>query len=104
MKTYYRVMLGRKSVHADACFAGGFIGTDFGIEEDLTRHLPDDWREFNRHYIPIYLSTHPEKSKIAAGLACGFLWTVSKSVQTGDLVLSPDGTGRYRVGEVTGTY
>ncbi len=104
MKNYYRVMLGKKSVHAPECFAGGFIGTDFGINEDLTGKLPDSWREFNQRYIPIYLQTHPDKSKIAAGLACGFLWTVSKGIQVGDVVLSPDGSGRYRVGEVTGGY
>lgn len=32
MKSYYRVMLGKKSAHAPECFAGGFIGTDFGIQ------------------------------------------------------------------------
>lgn len=104
MKTYYRVMLGKKSVHAQECFAGNFIGTDFGVKEDLTGKLPDSWRAFNQRYIPIYQSTHPDKSKIAAGLACGFLWTVSKGIQTGDVVFCPDGTGRYRVGEVTGPY
>jgi restriction system protein len=104
MKTYYRVMLGKKSVHAAECFAREFIGTDFGITEDLTGKLPDNWREFNQHYIPVYLAKHPEKTKIGAGLACGFLWTVSKGIQNGDVVLSPDGSGRYRVGEVTGDY
>jgi hypothetical protein len=68
MKSYYRVMLGRKSAHAPECFAGGFIGTDFGINEDLTGKLPDSWREFNQRYIPIYLRNRPDKSKIAAGL------------------------------------
>lgn len=104
MRSFYRVMLGKKSVHASACFAGGFMGTDFGLKEDLSSRLSDDWREFNRHYIPIYQEKHPDKSRIAAGLACGFLWTVSKGIQAGDIVLSPDGSGRYRVGEVTGGY
>lgn len=104
MKNFYRVMLGRKSIHAPECFAGGFIGTDFGIHEDLTHHLPGSIHEFNQRSIPAYLQAHPEKSKIAAGLACAFLWTVSKGIQIGDVVLSPDGTGRYRVGEVTGGY
>lgn len=104
MKNYYRVMLGKKSVHAAECFSGGFIGTDFGVMEDLTGKLPDGWREFNQRYIPVFLAKHPEKTKIGAGLACGFLWTVSKGIQTGDIVLSPDGSGRYRVGEVTGDY
>ena len=104
MKNYYRIMLGRKSVHAAECLAGGFIGTDFNIHENLTGKLPDGWREFNRRYIPVYQGRHPGKSKIAAGLACGFLWTVSRGLLVGDMVLCPDGTGRYHVGEVTGDY
>jgi restriction system protein len=104
MKSYYRVMLGPKSTHAAECFAGNFIGTDFGINEDLSRKLPEEWREFNRQFIPIFLAKHPEKTKISAGLACGALWTVSKGIKKDDIVLCPDGTGRYRVGEVNGNY
>lgn len=104
MKSYYRVMLGQKSVYAEECFSGNFIGTDFGINQDLTRKLPEEWRAFNREFIPIYLAAHPEKTKIGAGLACGALWTVSKGIKKGDIVLCPDGLGRYRVGEVSGDY
>jgi len=56
MKNYYRVMLGRKSAHAAECIAGGFIGTDFGIHEDLSRKLPDEWRAFNKQFIPVFLA------------------------------------------------
>ena len=104
MKSYYRVMLGRKSAHAEECFSGNFIGTDFGIKQDLSKKLPDSWREFNKEFIPIFLAAHPEKTKIGAGLACGALWTVSKGIQKGDIVLCPDGTGKYHVGEVSGDY
>ena len=104
MKRYYRIMLGRKSVSAPECFAGGFIGADFGINQDLSGRLPEEWREFNREFIPVYQSLHPGKSKISAGLSCGALWTVAKGVQRGDIVLCPDGTGSYRVGEVTSDY
>jgi len=104
MKNYNRLMLGRKSVHADACLAGGFVGTDFGIHQDLTGQLPDEWRAFNKEFIPIYLEKRPEKTKIAAGLACGAIWTVSKGMAQGDIVLCPDGTGQYRVGEIAGGY
>ena len=31
VKNYYRLMLGQKSIHAEDCFAGGFVGTDFDI-------------------------------------------------------------------------
>ncbi|MCC4587104.1 DUF1016 family protein [Xanthomonas melonis] len=103
-KSYYRVMLGRQSVHAAECVAGGFIGVDFGIEQDLSGRLPEAWRQFNAALIPVFLAGHPDKSKIAAGLACGALWTVAKGIRPGDVVLCPDGTGVYHVGVVEGEY
>ena len=66
MKNYYRVMLGKQSIHAAIGFAGNFIGADFEIPQDLTTNLPDDWRAFNKKFIPIFLSTHPDKTKIGA--------------------------------------
>jgi restriction system protein len=104
MRNYFRVMLGKGSVHAEECLAGNFIGVDFGIAEDLTGKLPEEWRAFNKKFIPIYQATHPDKTKIAAGLACGFLWTVSKGIKKGQIVLCPDGSGAYRVGEISGDY
>lgn len=104
MKSYYRVMLGPRSMFAAECFAGNFIGTDYEIQQDLRNDLPDDWRAFNRKFVPIYLAGHPDKTKIGAGLACGSVWTVSKGIQQGDIVLCPDGLGQYRVGEVNGDY
>lgn len=103
-KSYYRVMLGRQSAHVAECLAGGFIGTDFEIHQDLSDQLPEEWRQFNAAFIPVFLANRPDKSRIAAGLACGALWTVSKGIRTGDVVLCPDGTGRYHVGEVQGGY
>lgn len=104
MANFYRVMLGRRSMYAQECFASGFIGTDFGLHQDLSQHLYEAWRDFNKEFIPVYLSIHPGKSRISAGLACGAIWTVSKGIQPGDFVLSPDGSGTYRVGEVLGEY
>ncbi len=97
-------MLGRKSIHAEACIAGSFVGTDFGVHQDLSERLPSEWRVFNKEFIPIYLGTRPDKTRIAAGLAFGAVWTVSKGMVQGDILLSPDGTGSYRVGEITGDY
>ena len=97
-------MLGRKSMHAKECFAGGFIGTDFDIHQDLTGRLPDEWRAFNKEFIPIYMAQWPDKSRVAAGLACGAIWTVSKGMAQGQVALCPDGAGEYRVGEITGGY
>jgi restriction system protein len=97
-------MLGRKSSYAAECFANHYIGVDFGINEDLTDQLPDDWRTFNKEFIPKFIDIHPEKSKVAAGLACGALWTVAKGLCEGDIVLCPNGEGRYHIGEITGGY
>lgn len=104
MKNYYRIMLGRKSMHAPECFAGGFIGADYEIHQDLKGKLPEEWREFNKQFIPVFLAGHPGKTKIGAGLACGALWSVAKGIKKGDIVLCPDGEGVYRVGEVAGDY
>jgi restriction system protein len=97
-------MLGAKSVHADVCYKGNFIGTGFLDYIDLTNRLADNWRDFNAEFIPYWLKDHPGKSKIPAGLACGALWTVSKGVAVGDIVLCPNGSGSYYVGEVLDTY
>jgi len=97
-------MLGRKSIHAESCFNGGFVGTDFDVHHDLSGRLPDNWRDFNKEFIPIYLENNPDKSKITAGLACGAIWTVSKGMDQGDIVLCPDGARQYRVGEISGFY
>ena len=104
MKNYYRVMLGRASQYANECISGNFIGADFGIKQDLSGKLPEEWRGFNREFIPIYLALHPGKSKVAAGLACGALWTVCRGITSSDTVICPDGTKQYRVGELSGDY
>lgn len=104
MKSYYRIMLGQSSIYAAECFAGNFIGADFGIPEDLTNKLPEAWRDFNLAFIPVYLATHPGKTKIGAGLACGALWTIAKGIKKGEIAICPDGSGSYRVGEVSGDY
>ena len=103
-KNYYRIMLGAKSKFANECYNGGFIGGDWGFNIDLSNQLPDDWKAFNKQFIPIFLENRPEKSKIAAGLACGMLWTICMGINKDDLILSPNGQGGYYVGEVIGNY
>lgn len=103
-KSFYRVILGAKSVYADVCYNDGFIGAHYNIHQDLSNELTDDWREFNAKYREVYLSIYSEKSKISAGLACGMLWTISKGIKNGDIILSPNGKGSYFVGEVVSDY
>lgn len=104
MKNYYRIMLGQRSAFAEEAYKGSFIAAGFIKDKDLAHHLPDNWRDFNKEFIPLFLEQNPEKTKISAGLACGMLWTIAKGVQIGDAVLCPDGKGNYYAGEVTGSY
>jgi len=104
MKQYNRIMLGSGGKYAEECFKGNFIGVDYDIEMDLTNKLPDNWREFNSKFIPVWFEKNPGRSKVAAGLACGMLWTITKGLQIGDIVLCPDGQSKYYVGEITGDY
>lgn len=104
MKTYFRIMLGSKSKYANDCFKGNFIGVDFGIHQDLSRHLYDTWKEFNKEFIPVYLEKHPDKKKVVAGLACATIWMVSKYLKNGDIVICPNGAGSYMICEIAGDY
>lgn len=103
-KKYYRVMLGRKSIHAPLCHCGGFIGGNWGFDESMVGQFGGSWSAFNEKYRPIYLANYPDKSKVAAGLACGMLWTICKGIQQNDTILSPDGEGNYFIGGVTSDY
>jgi restriction system protein len=97
-------MLGAKSAHIDECLKGNFIGADFDLRQDLSKHLFENWRDFNKMFIPIWLDVHPGKSKVSAGLACGALWTVTKGLKRGDIIISPDGNGKYHIAEVLDEY
>ena len=97
-------MLGRAGRFAKMCREEGYIGANFDIKKDLSDSLPENWREFNEKTIPLWLESNPDKSKTAAGVACGFLWTIAKGLQIGDIVLCPSGEGTYYVGEIVGDY
>ena len=104
MKSYYRIMLGRKSIHAKEAQQNNFIGAGWFEDVDFTDKIPENWREFNKKYIPLYLEKNPDKTKVSAGLACGMLHTIIKGVKQDDIVLCPDGEGNYLVGEVVSDY
>ncbi|MEO0074848.1 MAG: endonuclease NucS domain-containing protein [candidate division WOR-3 bacterium] len=105
MKNYFHIRLGEKNKYAEQAYKENFIGVGFIYNKDFTnRPIFENWRDFNKEYIPAYLKEHPDKSKVAAGLACGMLWTVIKYLQIGDIVLCPDGKGNYYVGEINGNY
>lgn len=97
-------MLGAKSAFIDECLNGNFIGADFDINQDLSNDLYENWRDFNKKFIPIWLDSHPGKSRVAAGLSCGALWTIAKGLKRGDIIISPNGSGTYHAAEILDDY
>ena len=97
-------MLGKQHKYFNECYDNKYVGVGFNIEIDLKNDLPDNWREFNKKYIPFYLNKNPDKSKVTAGLACGAVWTVSKGMNIGDILLCPDGQRNYKIGKISGNY
>ena len=97
-------MLGSAGRFADTCRQEGYIGANFDLPIDLSDSLFEKWQDFNAKFIPVWMERHPDKSKTAAGLACGFLHTIVKELQNGDIVLCPSGKGFYYVGTIAGDY
>lgn len=104
MKQYNRVMLGKGGKYAKMCRQEGYIGSEFEVMQDLSDSLYENWRDFNKKFIPLWMSIVPYKSKTAAGLACGFTWTIVKGLRLGDVVLCPSGEGYYYVGTIASDY
>jgi len=104
MKSYYRLTLGKGNMYAQECFEGNYIAIGFLHHIDLTGKVPEEWRDFNKEFAPVFLKANPEKSRIAAGMACGAVWTVARGMKLGDIVVCPDGAGHFHVGEITGDY
>jgi len=104
MTRYYMVRLGRQGIFLDECLNQSFIGVDYEINEDLSGKFPTEWRAFNAAYIPVWMANHPDKSKIAAGLACAATWTVGEDIRVDEYILSPNASGTFRVGRVSGPY
>ena len=103
-KQYNRVMLGKGGKFAKMCREEGFIGSEFEVHQDLSDSLFENWREFNKKFIPQWMTLVPGKSATAAGLVCGFTWTIVKGLKIGDTVLCSSGEGYYYVGTITSDY
>jgi len=98
MKNYYRIFLGKNSIHAQECFSGGFVGAEFNIQEDLTGKLPEQWRDFNQAYIPVYLENKPEKTRIAAGWPAATFGPSAREFRPANTLLCPTGKALIELG------
>lgn len=103
MSRYFRVSAGKNAQFLGEALSGGWIGTGWLPNEDLTGQFPDNWRTFNAKWVPI-IAEQDQVSRVAAGLAAGMTWTVGNSINVGDYVLVPTGQSTYRVARVTGDY
>lgn len=103
-KEYRRIMLGRKSTNANDGLKGGWIAAGFLFHIDLTWQFPPTFQEFNAKMRSVYLEQNPDKSKVAAGLACGMLHTICQGANIGDTILTPDTNGDIHFGEISGDY
>lgn len=100
---YNRVMLGRGGMYAEECRKNGYIGANFDLAQDLTNQFQENFRKFSEKFRPEVMKI-TGKTKTSAGLSCGFLYTICKSLQKGDVVLCPTGAGSYYVGTIDGDY
>ena len=100
----WRLRLGSLGVEADHAFSDGSAGVGFNIPEDLSGKFPAEWRDFNAHQIPGWMERNPGKSRIAAGLSCGAVWTFGYGIRQGDLMMAPAADGSFHFGTVTGDY
>jgi restriction system protein len=103
MKRYCRVFLGKAHSFAEECRQRNFVGVDFDFDQDLSGKFPEDWRDFNKEFVPILMNSG-YKSKISAGLACGMTWTLCSGLNIGDVVLCPSGHNTYFVGTISSAY
>ncbi len=63
MKQYNRVMLGKGGKYAKMCRQEGFVGSEFEVLHDLSDSLYENWRDFNKKFIPDGSSCFPRSQR-----------------------------------------
>jgi restriction system protein len=104
MMRSFMVRLGRQGAYIETCLQENFVGVNYDINVDLTGKFPEEWRECNAEYIPLWLERHPGRHKVAAGLACAATWTLGEHMRVDDVVLSPNAAGDFHIGRIAGPY
>jgi restriction system protein len=104
MTRYYKCALGPGGSFFAQASAESWVGTGWLDSIDLTGKFPDNWRDFNKEFIPVAMEKFGMGSKVSAGLACGQTWTLGFGLSKNDLIVSPNGQGQYQIGRITGDY
>lgn len=104
MTRYYKCALGQGASHFAQASSESWVGTGWLENLDLSGRFHDNWRDFNKEFIPIAMNDYGITSKVSAGLACGQTWTLCFGLGKNDLIVSPNGQGQYQIGRITGDY
>lgn len=104
MTKYYKCALGQGAMHFAQASSESWVGTGWLDGIDLCGRFQDNWRDFNKEFIPIAIEKFGMTSRVSAGLACGQTWTLCFGLQKNDLIVSPNGSGQYQIGRITGVY
>ena len=104
MTRYYKCALGQGASHFAQASSESWVGTGWLENLDLSGRFHDNWRDFNKEFIPVAMAEYGMTSKVSAGLACGQTWTLCFGLGKNDLIVSPNGQGQYQIGRITGDY
>lgn len=82
-----------------------YVGVSYGLKTDISADLFENWRDFNKKYIDKVIEISGGlKSRVGAGLNCGVIWTLSKGVEIGNIILCQDEDKNYHACRVTSQY
>ena len=101
---YMRLRTGVDHRWFDAFYVGNYVAVSFGLDIDLSDSLFENWRDFNKKFIPEILKRYPSKSRVAAGLNCGVIWTLCKGMEKDSIVLCQDKDKDYHVCKIISNY
>lgn len=101
---YMRLRTGREHQWFDDFYNNNYIAVGFNLDINLSDSLYDNWREFNKKFIPEIIKREPSKSRVAAGLNCGVIWTLSKGIEKDAIVLCQDKDKNYHPCKVVSNY
>jgi len=102
---YKRLRTGRTHQWFKMFRENNFVGVSYGLETDISADLFENWRDFNKKYIDKIIDlSGGTKSRVGAGLNCGVIWTLSKGIEIGNVILCQDENKNYHACKVTSNY
>ena len=101
---YMRLRTGREHQWFERFYNNNYIAVSFGLDIDLSDSLYENWRDFNKKFIPEILKRDPSKSKVGAGLNCGVIWTLCKGLEKDAVVLCQDKDKDYHACKIISNY